>query len=315
MPLLLDGKNFLCYIAVMVKEILKAILDYTDFLKNSLELQVSICNITGSFDPYMHILQPYNSHYNPYCVCIKSNEKTKNICVQKQMKVLQKSADGAFYGSCWAGVEEFVFPIKWENHALGFISVSGYRGQLAFSEEKIKRLIKTFNFNQQALYSKYYQLDEDVPSFNKIRPLIVPLCLMFEMLYSEIPHNLPTDTKETSLYADILNFLCFNYTRNLTLDDIAKEMHYSKSYIRQIFHKKSNHTISHYLIILRMKRAKELLLNENISIRDIAYEVGYDDPNYFTNVFRKEVGISPRAYRKQLNSLQESSILDQFCDI
>ena len=64
-----------------------------------------------------------------------------------------------------------------------------------------------------------------------------------------------------------------------------------------------------------MKRAKELLANENVSIRDIAYEVGYDDPNYFTNVFRKEIGVSPRPYRKQLDLLQENSILDQFCDI
>ena len=67
--------------------------------------------------------------------------------------------------------------------------------------------------------------------------------------------------------------------------------------------------------MLRMKRAKELLANENVSIRDIAYEVGYDDPNYFTNVFRKEIGVSPRTYRKQLDLLQENSILDQFCDI
>lgn len=299
----------------MVNNTLKAILEYTDFLKNSLKLQVSICNIVGSFDPYMHILQPYNSHYNPYCVYIKSNEKTKNVCVQKQMKVLQKSSDGTFYGSCWAGVEEFVFPIKSEVNAIGFISVSGYRGQLAFSKEKIERVIKTFNLNQQTLYSKYHQLDEKVPSLNKIRPLIAPLCLMLEKLYSEIPHNLPTDGKENSLYADILNFLCFNYTRNLTLDDIAREMNYSKSYIRQLFRKKSNHSISHYLTILRMKRAKELLANKNVSIRDIAYDVGYDDPNYFTNVFRKEVGISPRTYRKQLDLFQENSILDQFCDI
>lgn len=64
-----------------------------------------------------------------------------------------------------------------------------------------------------------------------------------------------------------------------------------------------------------MKRAKELLANENVSIRDIAYEVGYDDSNYFTNVFRKEIGVSPRTYRKQLDLLQENSILDQFCDI
>lgn len=51
-------------------------------------------------------------------------------------------------------------------------------------------------------------------------------------------------------------------------------MHYSKSYIRQLFHKKTNHTIAHYLTTLKMKRAKELLLDENISISQIAFEIG-----------------------------------------
>ena len=143
----------------------------------------------------------------------------------------------------------------------------------------------------------------------------MPLCLLLEMLYINIPKTSEPVGKESSLYASIVNFLCYNYTRNLTLDDIAKEMHYSKSYIRQLFHKKTNHTIAHYLTTLKMKRAKELLLDENISIRQIAFEIGYDDANYFSNVFRKEVGMSPTMYRKQRNTVSENAILDKFCDI
>ena len=302
-------------ISNMVKDILSTILEYIDYLKYSLHLQISICSITECFAPYMHILQPYNSHQNAYCTYIKSNEQTKWICVEKQKNVIAKGMDGAFYGCCWTGVEEYVFPIKSDQKVLGFISVSGYRGQNDMSLKKMNHFSKKYHIDKEVLMQHYNQLNTNVPPIHTVRPLIMPLCLLFEMLYTNIPKKPKIDGKESSLYASILNFLCFNYTKNLTLHDIAKEMNYSESYIRQLFHKKSNHTIAHYLTILRMKRAKELLLNESIPIGQIAYEVGYTDANYFSNVFRKEVGMSPTTYRKKQNMISENSILDQFCDI
>lgn len=298
----------------MVENILSTILDYIDYLKHSLHLQISICNIC-CFTPYMHILQPYNSHLNKYCSYIKSDEQNKWKCVEKQNIVLEKCKDGAFYGCCWTGVEEYVFPIKSEQKVLGFISVSGYRGQCNNSLEKLEHFSKKYHIDKDVLMQHYYQLNTNVPAFHNVRAVIMPLCLLFEMLYINIPKTSEPVGKELSLYASIVNFLCYNYTRNLTLDDIAKEMHYSKSYIRQLFHKKTNHTIAHYLTTLKMKRAKELLLDENISISQIAFEIGYDDANYFSNVFRKEVGMSPTMYRKQRNTVSENAILDKFCDI
>lgn len=301
----------------MIPDIITSITEYTDYLKTSLGLQISFSNIVNYFERYMHIFHPYNTHSNPYCVCIKSNDKTRPICIQKQFKVLERSASGAFYGACYAGVEEFVFPIKHENTPLGFISVSGYRGHVAGAQEKMERISKKYGISLDLLRSKYSCLRENAPSINALRPLISPLCVMFEMLYistppQENPHI--ADSPKTTAYADILNYLCFNYTKNITLDDVAEAMHYSKSYIRQLFRQKSGHPIFHYLTMLRIKRAKELLASTSMPINEIAFQVGYSDSNYFTYTFKKETGMSPKAYRKS-QSLLDITTLDKFCGI
>lgn len=301
----------------MVSDIITSITEYTDYLKNSLHLQVSFSNIVNYYEQYMHIFHPYNVHYNPYCVCVKSNEKARPVCIQKQFKVLERSAKGIFYGACYAGVEEFVFPIKHDDTPLGFISVSGYRGHIGGAEEKIARISKKYGFSQDLLRTKYFTgLKENVPSLNTLRPLISPLCIMFEMLYINTPQKARNaeSSKSRTVYTDILNYLCFNYTKNITLDDIARDLHYSKSYIRQLFRKKSSHSIMRYLTMLRIKHAKELLTGTSMHINEIAFETGYGDSNYFTNVFKKETGMSPKAYRMSQN-FPVATALDKFCGV
>ena len=135
---------------------------------------------------------------------------------------------------------------------------------------------------------------------------------MFELLYLETPPRAEEDAKSTSVYADILNYLCSNYTQNLTLADIAEHLHYSQSYIRQLFRRKSSHGIMHYITQLRIKRAKELLSNTSMRIFEIAFQVGYNDPNYFTNLFRKQTGMSPKEYRKSHTTFPEALTLEKF---
>ena len=55
-----------------------------------------------------------------------------------------------------------------------------------------------------------------------------------------------------------------------------------------------------YIVVVRIKRAKELLAIENLSITDIANSVGYADVLAFSKIFRKNVGVSPSAYRAKL---------------
>lgn len=308
----IDKFEIVGYNVNMVSDLIKNIISYTDLLKNKMHLQVSFSNIVNCFSAYMHLFQPYNIHYNGYCSCIKTNKTTLKICIEKQFKVIEKSKNGDFYGACWAGVEEFVFPIRHGDDVLGFISVSGYRGNIKGSEEKIKRVSEKYDIDYNILKEKYRSsLNVKAPDINELRPLIYPLCYMFELLYISTPQS-SVPNESSSLYADILNYLCFNYTRNISLDDIAEAMHYSKSYIRQLFKKYSKSNINHYLTMLRIKRAKELLENTTMSITDIAADTGFCNSNYFSLKFKSVVGVSPKSYRDAKSAGNDGSIMNKF---
>ena len=72
--------------------------------------------------------------------------------------------------------------------------------------------------------------------------------------------------------------------------------------IKKIFKRDIGFTFSSYLNMLRIEKAKELLLKSDMSITVIAFDIGYNDSNYFSTVFKNIEGISPREYRKKIRT-------------
>ena len=73
----------------------------------------------------------------------------------------------------------------------------------------------------------------------------------------------------------------------------------TRSYFSQIFKEETGKTFVEYLTEVRMDKAKELLRSTDRMLYEIAEQVGYENPAYFTVAFKKQVGLSPRDYRKQ----------------
>ncbi len=90
-----------------------------------------------------------------------------------------------------------------------------------------------------------------------------------------------------------------HYRENITLTSAADEAGLSPSYLSSLFLKSTGETFSRYILTLRMKDARRLLLYSTLSISDIALLCGFQDPGYFTKRFRKEEGITPQEYRNQ----------------
>ncbi|MFG0215902.1 helix-turn-helix domain-containing protein [Brevibacillus porteri] len=90
-----------------------------------------------------------------------------------------------------------------------------------------------------------------------------------------------------------------HYMNPLTLDELAEVHGMSPKSFSYFFHKYTGVRPIDYVIQYRMERASELLLTGNYSIRDVAFSVGYDNPLYFSRVFKKKFGVSPSAYTSQ----------------
>lgn len=88
--------------------------------------------------------------------------------------------------------------------------------------------------------------------------------------------------------------------KSTSIEDIAVKLNFSRSYIYTLFKKKYGVSPQDYLVNLRINNAKELLLNEKkLPISDVAFAVGYDDALYFSKLFHKKVGVSPKEFKKQ----------------
>lgn len=91
-----------------------------------------------------------------------------------------------------------------------------------------------------------------------------------------------------------------NYTENITLTDLSKRYGISISHLSGLLKEELQLSFSEYITSKRIQKAKELLRDESLSVEAIAEQVGYNDYFYFTKVFKKNTGISPSKYRKNL---------------
>ena len=110
--------------------------------------------------------------------------------------------------------------------------------------------------------------------------------------------RLKDNPPESGSYRKILAYLNEHYTEKISLQEVADACFYSPSYVRHVFKKHSNETFKEYVTSLRIAHAKRLLKTTGFSVTEIALCVGFEEPNYFSNVFKKEVGVSPKEFRR-----------------
>lgn len=84
---------------------------------------------------------------------------------------------------------------------------------------------------------------------------------------------------------------------------ICENVSYSAPHLSRTFKKETGQSVIDYLIMLRIEAAKSLIIEKEMPMSKIAAQVGYDDYNYFTHLFKKRVGCSPLNYTKNLNNL------------
>jgi AraC-like DNA-binding protein/ligand-binding sensor protein len=88
-----------------------------------------------------------------------------------------------------------------------------------------------------------------------------------------------------------------NYSGKISLNTVARSLHTNPSYLSTLFKNEIGVTFTDYLNQIRVNRSCELLENTNRSLTDISHEVGYDDQSYYSKVFKKIKGMTPKAYR------------------
>jgi AraC-like DNA-binding protein/ligand-binding sensor protein len=103
--------------------------------------------------------------------------------------------------------------------------------------------------------------------------------------------------KHSDVVFKITNHIKKNCAEKLTLDSLAREVYLSKSYLSSIFKQETGMSLTAYITKVRIEKSKKMLLEENVSLATIAGQCGFKDQSYFTKVFKKETGRSPKKFR------------------
>ena len=111
--------------------------------------------------------------------------------------------------------------------------------------------------------------------------------------------HIRSDYHSSQILTQAIDYIKEKFAENtLSLDEVAARACMSSCYFAVIFKQESGRTFNRYLTDLRINKAKDLILYTDLKSYEIGPKVGYDNPSYFSTVFKKATGMSPSEYRK-----------------
>ena len=153
------------------------------------------------------------------------------------------------------------------------------------------------------------EMDKVVPELNSIETIlsnVKTVDQLKEQVYKILSIALAyRDSQPNGQYKNLIRqakeYIEHHYTDpELSLNDVAAQANLSASYFSVVFSQETSQTFKEYLTEIRINKAKELLRMTALRSADIAYQVGYNDPHYFSSAFKKNTGLSPIEFRSQI---------------
>ncbi len=114
-----------------------------------------------------------------------------------------------------------------------------------------------------------------------------------------LSHRRKLNSEVQRLTRKAMAFIHEHYHEPIGREDIARCVGVSEGYLSRSFNLETGLSLIHYLTRYRIQQAKLLLASSDKAVTEIAMEVGFSDSNYFSRVFRQEVGVSPLTYRRK----------------
>ncbi len=240
---------------------------------------------------------------NPFCAMLAQKSRACAACLQVQQQLSQAAADEPQTITCPAGLCDIAIPVRMGDQLIGFLTT----GQVFCkkpNESQFNRTLKLLaswgvQFNEKEVRKAYF--DTRILSSRQHESVVKLLAIFGEHL-SMVSNRivLQEQNAEPAAITRAKQYIAEHQTEELSLDQVAKSVHTSKFYFCKMFRKATGINFTDYLSRVRTERAKNLLLNPNLRVSEIAYEVGFQSLTHFNRVFKRILGQSPTDYRNQL---------------
>lgn len=261
------------------------------------ELLRDFYNLTGIkvsiHDSHGEELCYYPAMRTPFCALLRKDCEMDEKCRECDRRAVAESKKlrKRITYTCHAGLIECFAPVLYREEVIGYIAL----GQIKPSETSDFNAVKSrFPARlQQRLQAEYDALP--VIDTDKIKSAvnIVDACTGYEYLRALV------DEGRHAIENRIAAYIEENITANLSIDALCRAFHLSRNEIYHIFREYRNASPAEYVKMRRLTRARTLLKETDYPVHIIARKCGIPDYNYFSKIFKRAFGISPRDFRKK----------------
>lgn len=258
-----------------------------------------------SFKPLESWQLPHHGKRNEHPLCSLIAEKSRScaVCLQIQQKLSDEAALEPHTLTCPVGLTDTAVPVRLGERLIGFLQ-TGHVFRKAPTEaqfDRTARLIAEWGLHieREELRQMYFNTRLIPP---KHYEAIVKLLAIFAQHLSIVSNQilLQKANAEPPVIARAKQFIHDHQAEELSLSMVAKAVNTSSFYFCKMFKKVTGLNFTDYVSRVRIEKAKNLLLNPNLRISEIAFEVGFQSLTHFNRVFKKITGQSPSEYRSVL---------------
>lgn len=240
---------------------------------------------------------------NPFCALMGEQSRTCAACLQLQEMLAQSAMNAPATVTCAYGLCETAVPVKLGAQTIGFLQTGQVLRQrptgASFQRAVAKAGELGVDINNSRARAAYFATP--VVSQKKLDSVSSLLSIFADHLSMKSNQlAVQAANAEPPVITKAKQFIQERYTEPLTLGQVAAAVHTSTFYFCKLFRKATGTTFTEFVSRTRTEKAKNLLLNPNLRVSEIAYESGFQSLTHFNRVFRKVVGESPTNYRSRL---------------
>ena len=240
---------------------------------------------------------------NPFCALLAQSSKSCAACLEVQDQITQTQDGKSKTITCFAGLVDTAVPVHLGEKLIGFLQT----GQVFLrSPGKVQFQRVAKQILEWGIKVDLGQLEESYFHSRILTPIqyqaMVRLVEIFARHLSVISNQIVVQEAnvEPPMILRAKEFIEQHKNDPISLGEVARAVNVSTFYFCKLFKKSTGLNFTEYLSRVRVEKAKNLLLNPNLRVSEIAYEVGFQSLTHFNRVFHRIVGQSPTAFRGSL---------------
>jgi AraC-like DNA-binding protein/ligand-binding sensor protein len=239
----------------------------------------------------------------PFCAMISEKSRACASCLQTQERLSNAAGTDPQTVTCPNGLCDTAVPVRLGDRLIGFLQ-TGQVFRKKPTDAQFDRVAKQIEewgvgLDREQLKRAYFDSTVVPP---KQHEAIVKLLSIFAQHLSMLSNQVivQQENAEPPVITRAKEYIQEHQAENLRLGHVAKAVNTSTFYFCKMFKKVTGINFTDYLSRVRIEKSKNLLLNPNLRVSEIAFEVGFQSLTHFNRVFKKILGHSPTEYRAQL---------------